>query len=56
MEQDCGERILELRADGGPAGNPYLMQFQSDIAEVTVGAADRKERYGRWKEAVGLVL
>lgn len=45
-------------AAGGrrPAGNPYLMQFQSDIAEVTVGAAKREERYGRWKEAVGLVL
>lgn len=98
MERDCGERIHELRVDGGPAGNPYLMQFQSDMAQTEVYAAEkeelsamgaaylagitaglydrekvfqkmgyqkytpamsseeREERYGRWKEAIGLVL
>ncbi len=31
MEQDTGRSITELRADGGAATNPYLMQFQADI-------------------------
>ncbi|MCI9338123.1 MAG: glycerol kinase GlpK [Lachnospiraceae bacterium] len=98
MEQDCGEAVRELRVDGGPAGNPYLMQFQSDLTGAAVRAAEReeisalgaaylagiaagiydrekvfakmryreyrpampfeerKERYGRWREAVRLVL
>lgn len=43
MEQDCGERIQELRVDGGPAGNPYLMQFQSDMADTAVYVAEREE-------------
>lgn len=43
MEQDSGERIRELRADGGPARNAYLMQFQSSLADLTVYAAEREE-------------
>ena len=36
MKQDSGLPMKTLRVDGGPIGNSYLMQFQSDIAEVTV--------------------
>ena len=32
MNQDSGLPLTELRVDGGPTGNPWLMQFQSDMA------------------------
>jgi glycerol kinase len=31
MEADSGEKLAELRVDGGAAGNNFLMQFQADI-------------------------
>lgn len=31
MEADCGERMEELRVDGGGSANDFLMQFQADI-------------------------
>ncbi len=31
MQADSGERILELRVDGGASANNFLMQFQADI-------------------------
>jgi len=31
MEADSGERLSELRVDGGAAVNNFLMQFQADI-------------------------
>jgi glycerol kinase len=31
MEADAGERLRELRVDGGAAVNNFLMQFQADI-------------------------
>jgi len=31
MEADSGERLRELRVDGGAAVNNFLMQFQADI-------------------------
>ena len=31
MEQASGERLAELRADGGATGNRWLMQFQADV-------------------------
>jgi glycerol kinase len=31
MEEACGERLDELRADGGAVGNEWLMQFQADV-------------------------
>ena len=33
MESDAGERIQELRVDGGAAVNNFLMQFQADILD-----------------------
>jgi len=36
MQQDAGERLSELRVDGGAAANDLLMQFQADILGVPV--------------------
>lgn len=36
MSAESQIAISELRVDGGPTRNRYLMQFQSDIADVTV--------------------
>jgi glycerol kinase len=33
MEADTGERLRELRVDGGAADNDFLMQFQADILD-----------------------
>ncbi len=36
MEEDAGERISELRVDGGASANNFLMQFQADILDTNV--------------------
>lgn len=36
MEADSGQRIKELRVDGGATGNDLLMQFQADLLDTTV--------------------
>lgn len=36
MEADSGIELKKLRADGGAVKNDFLMQFQSDILDVTV--------------------
>jgi glycerol kinase len=36
MQDDAGESISELRADGGAAANDLLMQFQADVLRVPV--------------------
>ena len=38
MSEDAGIKVGELRVDGGPTRNQYLMQFQSDItgSEVSI--------------------
>lgn len=36
MEQDAGIRLQQLNVDGGASLNDFLMQFQSDILNVTV--------------------
>ena len=46
MEQDTGLQIAELRVDGGPTRNAYLMQFQSDIANKRVNIPDAEELSG----------
>lgn len=43
MEQDCGFRLSELRADGGPTGNVFLMQFQADVLDTPVACAPMEE-------------
>lgn len=46
MAQDAGLALAELRVDGGPTANGYLMQFQSDMAGVEVSAPDIQELSG----------
>ncbi len=36
MESDSGFRLKSLKVDGGAAGNDFMMQFQSDILNVSV--------------------
>ena len=36
MSEDAGVPVKELRVDGGPTRNDYLMQFQSDISDCTI--------------------
>ncbi len=36
MEQDAGVDIKSLKVDGGASANGFLLQFQSDIMDVTV--------------------
>lgn len=44
--QDAGKAVKELRVDGGPTGNAYLMQFQSDILETGVSVSAAEEMSG----------
>ena len=46
MEEDAGIPIQELRVDGGPTKNRYLMQFQSDIADLPVLVPPAEELSG----------
>ena len=36
MQQDAGEKLAELRVDGGATANNLLMQFQADVLGVPV--------------------
>ncbi len=46
MEESAGVAVGELRVDGGPTKNRYLMQFQSDILNLTVRIPDSEELSG----------
>ena len=46
MEKDSGISIAELRVDGGPTKNSYLMQFQSDMAQIPVQVPSAEELSG----------
>lgn len=46
MSEDAGVMVAELRVDGGPTRNRYLMQFQSDIAYAVVRVPDSEELSG----------
>ena len=41
-----GVTLSELRADGGPTRDKYLMQFQSDILNIPVAVPEREELSG----------
>ena len=43
MCEDMGEKIPSLKVDGGASANNFLMQFQSDISDVTVVRPSQKE-------------
>lgn len=46
MSQDANLPVTELRVDGGPTRNTYLMQFQSDMARAAVQVPDAEELSG----------
>jgi glycerol kinase len=46
IEQDSGIMVDTLRVDGGPSNNQYLMQFQSDMADVSVEISEVAELSG----------
>lgn len=46
IEQGAGIRLDELRADGGPTRDKFLMQVQSDVLGRPVAVAEREELSG----------
>lgn len=46
MSEDAKVQVKELRVDGGPTRNGYLMQFQSDIMHALVQVPDAEELSG----------
>ena len=46
MSEDAEMKVEEIRVDGGLTRNNYLMQFQSDMAEVVVKIPDSEELSG----------
>ncbi|MDD3796110.1 MAG: glycerol kinase GlpK [Lachnospiraceae bacterium] len=46
MSEASGVTIEELRVDGGPTKNGYLMQFQSDMLDIPVKIPDAEELSG----------
>lgn len=46
MRSESGREIPEIRVDGGPTANRYMMQFQSDMAGVKVNIPDIQELSG----------
>ncbi|MDQ3005885.1 MAG: glycerol kinase GlpK [Chloroflexota bacterium] len=43
MAQDAGKSPPHLKVDGGPSGNPYLMQFIADLLDLEVRVAAARE-------------
>ena len=43
MRADTGETIPSMKVDGGASANDFLMQFQADIADLTVIRSDMRE-------------
>jgi glycerol kinase len=43
MAEESGQRIQELRADGGAAANSWLMQFQADVLGIPVDVPESVE-------------
>lgn len=46
MQRDYKDQLHQLRVDGGPTANAYLMQFQSDIANIEVRIPELQELSG----------
>lgn len=46
MRQEYGEELRQLRVDGGPTANAYLMQFQSDTAGMEILISELQELSG----------
>lgn len=46
MREEAGFREEELRVDGGPTGNRYLMQFQGDMGQTCISVPELQELSG----------
>lgn len=46
LRQESGINLRELRVDGGPTSDQYLMQFQSDILNLLIQVSATKELSG----------
>lgn len=46
MREETGRKVEELRVDGGPTANTYLMQFQSDMAQAVISIPQLQELSG----------
>lgn len=46
MEEDAKVDVKELRVDGGPTKNSYLMQFQSDVLNAEIQVPEAEELSG----------
>lgn len=46
MEKDTSMRLCQLRVDGGPTRNDYLMQFQSDLTGAELCVPSNEELSG----------
>ena len=46
MQQESGLPITEIRVDGGPTKDRYLMQFQSDMLSIPVAVPKNEELSG----------
>lgn len=46
MKEDSIIKIEEIRVDGGPTKNQYLMQFQSDMLDIPVQVPESEELSG----------
>lgn len=59
MEADSGIKLEQLRVDGGPTANGYLMQFQSDLLETPIHVPEAEEMSALgagWCAGIGLGL
>jgi glycerol kinase len=43
VREESGLSLTELRVDGGPAGDSFLMQFQSDMLNLPLSVPEREE-------------
>ena len=46
MVEDSGAALAELRVDGGPTRDAYLMQFESDLVGSPIRIASNDEMSG----------
>jgi glycerol kinase len=46
MKEESGIELEELRVDGGPTRNTYLMQFQSDMVQIPIQVPAEEELSG----------
>ena len=59
MQRDSGVGLAELRVDGGPTRDAYLMQFVADMLRVPIVAAGNDEMSGlgaAWCAGIALGL